>query len=247
MPRSNLASPSSRASLTLRFAPVPALFAVVFLAACSSCGASSSTSESSTAPAAAVEESPPHHDGTPPAPPLPEGRAAAVFAGGCFWCMEGPFEALEGVDAVLSGYAGGSERHPTYEQVSSGDTGHTEAVWIQYDPATITYAELLETYWHNVDAVDGGGQFCDRGTQYRPAIFPRDEEQRAAAAASIQAIQEQLGEDVAVRIEEHDEFWVAEGYHQDFYRTNPSRYTRYRVGCGRDARLQELWGEAASH
>lgn len=186
-------------------------------------------------------------EGSSQAPPAPEGKEVAIFAGGCFWCMERPFEDIEGVESVLSGYAGGRERRPTYEQVGTGRTGHAEAVRILYDPDRVSYERLLEVFWHNVDPLDGGGQFCDRGSQYRSAIFPLNAEQRRAAERSKRRIEQQLGRPVATRIERTDAFWVAEDYHQDFYRTNPERYSSYRRGCGRDARLRELWGEAAGH
>lgn len=185
--------------------------------------------------------------GTQAAPAAPEGREVAIFAGGCFWCMERPFEDLDGVDSVLSGYAGGRVRAPTYDAVSAGSTGHAEAVRILFDPRRITYEQLLEVFWHNVDPVDGGGQFCDRGTQYRSAIFPVDAAQRRAAEASKRAIERRIGRAVATRIETTDAFWIAEAYHQDFYRTNPVRYRTYRQGCGRDARLREVWGASAGH
>jgi len=181
-------------------------------------------------------------DGSPRAPEPPEGKAVAYFAGGCFWCMERPFEVLDGVESVLSGYTDGDTQHPTYEEVSSGDTGHSEAVRVLYDPAVISYEKLLETFWHNVDPTDAGGQFCDRGNQYRTGIYPVNAEQRAAAEASKAAIAEQLGERIVTPITDATPFWVAEDYHQNFYQTHPMRYRQYRTGCGRDRRLVELWG-----
>ena len=242
-------------SLT-RWRPLRGAALLVFIAACNnSCGGSQPAADDAVdqVPATAASAEDPDEaaaetgDGPGPAEPVPEGLAAAVFAGGCFWCMEGPFERLDGVGAVESGYAGGRIRSPSYEQVSSGRTEHAEAVRVLYDPEVISYEELLEVYWHNVDPLDGGGQFCDRGSQYRPAIFPRTPEQRRLAEESIARVARELGRPVAAGIEEADTFWLAEEYHQDFYRTNPRRYQSYRQGCGRDARLEELWGEEAGH
>lgn len=175
------------------------------------------------------------------------GLETAYFAGGCFWCMEKPFEQLDGVGAVVSGYIDGRIDEPTYGQVSRGRSGHAEAIRVVYDPATITYAQLLDVFWHNVDATDEGGQFCDRGSQYRTGIFVRNEEERAQAEASKRAVQGQLGQRIVTRITGATYFYDAEEYHQDYYRTNPTRYNRYRSGCGRDRRLRELWGAAATH
>ncbi|KJS42008.1 MAG: hypothetical protein VR70_04490 [Rhodospirillaceae bacterium BRH_c57] len=165
----------------------------------------------------------------------------AIFAGGCFWCMEPPFDKIDGVVSTTSGYAGGAEPNVTYEQVSSGATGHAEAVRVEYDPTKVAYAELLETFWRNVDPVDAGGQFCDRGPQYRAALFPQSEEQYRLAAASIEQVTQVLGEPVATRIERAPQFWEAEGYHQDYARRNPIRYSFYRATCGRDHRLSAVW------
>ena len=174
----------------------------------------------------------------------PEGRAVAVFAGGCFWCMEPPYDKIPGVMETLSGYGGGSTANPTYEQVSAGGTGHAEALKVIYDPAQVSYDTLLETYWRNIDPFDGGGQFCDRGTPYRPAIFPQNEAQRAAAEASKAAVSERFGRPVAVTIETAPAFYEAEEYHQDYYEKNPLQYRFYRWSCGRDDRLDEVWGDA---
>jgi len=182
---------------------------------------------------------------TPPAP-VP-GTASAVFAGGCFWCMEPPFDALDGVVSTTSGFTGGSVANPSYEQVSAGGTGHVEAVQVVYDPKRIGYEKLLEVYWRNVDALDDGGQFCDRGESYRSAIFVHDAEERRLAEESKRAIGERLGRPVATQIRDAAPFYPAEEYHQDYYRKNPIRYRFYRGRCGRDARLKELWGEAAGH
>lgn len=184
--------------------------------------------------------------GTARAPAPPEGRAEAIFAGGCFWCMEGPFEAIDGVDSVLSGYTGGAVRAPTYEAVSSGRTGHAEAVRVLYDPSRVTYERLLEVFWHNIDPTQAGGQFCDRGTQYRSSIFAVDAEQRRLAEASKANVARQLGQAIVTTIHEAEPFWVAEDYHQDFHHTHPARYQSYRRGCGRDRRLRALWGTAAA-
>jgi len=183
-------------------------------------------------------------DGSPRAPDPPEGKAVAYFAGGCFWCMERPFEVLDGVETVLSGYTDGEVQHPTYDQVSRGSTGHSEAVRVLYDPDVISYEKLLETFWHNVDPTDAGGQFCDRGNQYRTGIYPVDAEQRAAAEASKAATAEALGETIVTEIADATTFWVAEDYHQNYYQTHPIRYRQYRTGCGRDRRLVELWGDS---
>lgn len=175
------------------------------------------------------------------------GLETAYFAGGCFWCMEKPFEQLDGVGAVVSGYIDGLVDEPTYHQVSRGSSGHAEAIRVVYDPATVTYPQLLEVFWHNVDATDEGGQFCDRGSQYRTGIFVRNAEERAQAEASRRAAQEELGQRIVTPIADATYFYDAEEYHQDYYRTNPTRYNRYRSGCGRDRRLRELWGAAAAH
>ncbi len=206
--------------------------------ACSSCGGSEVAVQS-------VNEADelPSRSATVAADAPPDGRTVAIFAGGCFWCMEKPFEHVDGVDTVLSGYAGGAVREPSYAAVSAGDTGHAEAIRVLYDPARVTYEELLAVFWRNVDPTDAGGQFCDRGTQYRTAIFPRGAEQRRLADESRGRIATRLGAEVQTRIEEADVFWIAEAYHQDFYARNTRRYESYRLSCGRDARLQELWGE----
>jgi len=174
-------------------------------------------------------------------------QAEAVFAGGCFWCMEKPFEALPGVLSVTSGYTGGEIEGPTYVQVSSHATQYLEAIRVVYDPDRIGYERLLEAYWHNIDPTQGDGQFCDRGHQYTSAVFVRTPEERTAATASKQVVQTELGQPVVTDIRDAQPFWVAEAYHQDFYKTNPTRYERYRKGCGRDARLAELWGAQAGH
>jgi peptide-methionine (S)-S-oxide reductase len=174
-------------------------------------------------------------------------RATAIFAGGCFWSEEKAFEGVSGVVSVTSGYAGGQTKDPTYEQVSSGSTGYAESVEVVYDPAKVTYEHLLEVYWHNSDPLEGAGQFCDFGTQYRPVIFYADEAQRTAAEESKRKLEElpQFKGKIATQIQPASKFYPAEAYHQDFYKKNPARYGQYRQGCGRDARLQQIWGDAA--
>lgn len=171
----------------------------------------------------------------------------ATFAGGCFWCMEGPFDKLDGVFATTSGYTGGKTKDPTYEEVSSGSTGHTEAVQIAYDPTKITYEKLLDVFWRNIDPVSPNGQFCDRGNQYRPGVFVHDADQRKAAEASRAALEKsgRFGAKIPVEITDATTFYAAEEYHQNYYEKNPIRYKFYRSRCGRDERLKELWGEPA--
>lgn len=176
--------------------------------------------------------------------------AKATFAGGCFWCMEAPFDKLEGVLSVTVGYTGGQTRNPTYEQVSGGGTGHAEAVQIEYDPARISYPNLLDIFWRNVDPLTPDAQFCDHGTQYRSAIFHHDEEQKRLAEAARKALEEsgRFASPIVTEIVPASEFYRAEEYHQHFYMKNPVRYKVYRYGCGRDRRLQQLWGaEAGGH
>jgi peptide-methionine (S)-S-oxide reductase len=167
--------------------------------------------------------------------------AKATFAGGCFWCMEPPFEKLPGVVSVVSGYTGGTVPSPTYEQVSSGNTGHYEAVEITYDPAKVSYEKLLDVFWPNVDPTDGSGQFCDKGPQYRAAIFYRDDNQRKLAEASRDRLKARFP-NIRTQVLRAAPFYKAEEYHQDYYKKNPIRYKFYRNGCRRDARLAEVWG-----
>jgi peptide-methionine (S)-S-oxide reductase len=176
-------------------------------------------------------------------PPL----AKATFAGGCFWCMEPPFDELAGVVSTTSGYTGGQQDHPTYEQVSAGGTGHAEAVEILYDPAKISYERLIEVFWHNIDPLDASGQFCDRGDQYRTAIFTHDAARFQAAQASKRALEDsqRLGKLIQTEIVSASTFFPAEDYHQDFYQKHPLKYKFYRYSCGRDSRLRELWGRDA--
>jgi peptide-methionine (S)-S-oxide reductase len=166
--------------------------------------------------------------------------AKATFAAGCFWCVEADFDKLPGVVSTTSGYAGGTIKNPTYEQVSHGGTGHTEAVEIVYDPAKITYAQLLDHFWKNVDPLTAHRQFCDVGDQYRPAIFFHDDAQRREAEESKARVQQRFKEPVAVQVVAAGPFYRAEEYHQDYYKKNPLRYRYYRYGCNRDARLAEL-------
>jgi peptide-methionine (S)-S-oxide reductase len=175
--------------------------------------------------------------------------AVATFAGGCFWCMEPPYDKLPGVLSTTSGYMGGKKRYPTYEEVSSGITGHAEVVQVAYDPSKVSYEKLLEVFWVNVDPTVDDRQFCDRGTQYRTAIFVHTPEQRKAAEASKAALEKNkpFKEPIVTPIVDAGEFWPAEDYHQDYYLKNPARYTYYRTGCGRDARLKQLWGGKAGH
>ncbi|HUG53963.1 MAG TPA: peptide-methionine (S)-S-oxide reductase MsrA [Vicinamibacteria bacterium] len=185
---------------------------------------------------------------SPSTPNAPAARAKATFAGGCFWCMEGPFDTIPGVVSTTSGYIGGGVKNPTYEQVSAGITGHAEAVEIVYDPGKVTYQQLLDVFWRNVDPTDGGGQFCDRGTQYRTGIFFHGEEQRVLAERSRQALQAGKKKDAIVtQIVPATAFYPAEEYHQDYYTKNPLRYKFYRLNCGRDQRLRDLWGDSAAH
>jgi peptide-methionine (S)-S-oxide reductase len=172
-------------------------------------------------------------------------RAVATFAGGCFWCMEPPYDKLAGVISTTSGYMGGKTKNPTYEQVVSGTTGHAEVVQVEYDPAKVSYASLLEVFWRNIDPTQRDGQFCDHGTQYRTAIFYHDEEQRKLALASKAQLEKTkpFKGAIVTEIVAAPEFYRAEEYHQDFYKKNPGRYKFYRAGCGRDARLQALWGK----
>lgn len=168
--------------------------------------------------------------------------AHATFAGGCFWCMVHPFDQLPGVISVTSGYTGGTKKSPTYEEVSSGTTGHAESVDVVYDPAKISYEKLLDVYWHNVDPFAKDYQFCDHGTQYRSAIFVHDETQKRLAEASKAAVQKRFKQLIQTEIVPASTFWPAEGYHQDYYKKNPLQYRFYRTSCGRDHRLREIWG-----
>lgn len=169
--------------------------------------------------------------------------ARAVFAMGCFWCAESDFEKVDGVLSVVSGYTGGAVENPSYEQVSDGGTGHFEAIEVTYDPARVSYERLLDVFWRGVDPFDAVGQFCDKGDQYRAAIFTADAAQKQAAGESLKKVEGLLaGERVVTLVLEASKFWPAEDYHQDYYKKNPVRYRFYRGRCGRDERLQEVWG-----
>jgi methionine-S-sulfoxide reductase len=237
-------------------AAIVALLAVLAYG-CGGCGGASSgtrpetpsegaASNGLTMPAAEAPAA--HEGGSPLEPPPRAGLAMATFAGGCFWCMEAPFERLPGVGAVISGYTGGPEVGPTYEEVSSGDTGHAEAVRIVYDPAVITYEQLLDVFWRNVDPTTADQSFVDHGRQYRSAIYVHSPEQRAAAEASKRALSvaNRYGAPIVTTIEDAGPFYRAEAYHQDFYRTTPGRYQSYRRGSGRDAYIERIWGPGAS-
>jgi len=173
--------------------------------------------------------------------------AVATFAGGCFWCMEPPYDKLDGVKSTVSGYMGGHVDNPTYKQVVGGSTGHAEVVQVTYDPDVVSYEQLLHVFWRNIDPVDGGGQFCDRGDSYRSAIFARSETQQRAAEASKQALEDsgRFDATIATEIQAAKTFYPAEDYHQDYYQNNPLRYRYYRASCRRDARLEALWGAEA--
>ena len=169
----------------------------------------------------------------------------ATFAGGCFWCMEEAFEAVEGVVSVTSGYTGGRKPNPAYEEVSAGGTGHAEAVEILYDPAKVSYAKLLEVFWRNIDPTTPDRQFCDGGNQYRSAIFYQNETQKRLAEESKQAVEKSkpFKDSIVTQIVPASAFYIAEDYHQDFYKKNSIRYKFYKYNCGRAQRLQELWGK----
>jgi peptide-methionine (S)-S-oxide reductase len=169
--------------------------------------------------------------------------AVATFAGGCFWCTESDFEKVPGVVSATSGYTGGSVVNPGYEQVSAGGTGHAEAVQVRFDPAKVSYAQLLAVYWHSVDPTVKDQQFCDHGNQYRTAIFVGNAEERKQAESTRAEVAKQLGVPIYTEIVEAGPFYAAEDYHQDYYKKNPLRYKFYRGGCGRDARLEQVWGK----
>ncbi|MGB3456138.1 MAG: peptide-methionine (S)-S-oxide reductase MsrA [Litorimonas sp.] len=176
----------------------------------------------------------------------PDGLETAIFAGGCFWCVEKDFEGLVGVVEVVSGYTGGTLDNPDYKTVSYTETGHFEAAEVLYDPSVVSYRELVDFYWTTVDPTDPDGQFCDKGTSYRTAVFATPE-QRADAEASLDRLLETkpFDEDIVTPLLEAVTFYDAEDYHQDYYKKNPIRYRAYRAGCRRDARLKRLWGDAA--
>ena len=165
----------------------------------------------------------------------------AIFAAGCFWCIEPTFDAIDGVVETIVGYTGGHTENPTYQEVGTGTTGHTEAILVIYDPKKVTYDKLLEQFWYNVDPFDGDGQFVDRGPQYRPGVFYFDAEQRKKAVETANAIEDEKGKKVEVEITEATAFWPAEDYHQEYYQKNPTRYKFYKFGSGRENRLKSIW------
>jgi peptide-methionine (S)-S-oxide reductase len=180
-------------------------------------------------------------------PPAPAGLAKATFAGGCFWCMQKPYDDLPGVVSTTAGYTGGTVAGATYHEVGNGGTGHREAVEVVFDPKKVSYEKLLDVFWHNIDPTNLHGQFCDNGSSYTTAIFVHDDAQRQAAEASKKALMSSgvLKDPVVTEIVKAGPFWKAEDYHQNYYKNNPIRYSFYRSGCGRDARLKQLWGDKA--
>jgi peptide-methionine (S)-S-oxide reductase len=211
-----------------RLARLPLLLALLVLAACA---------RSEPADAQAQTR----------APAAPGQQAVATFAGGCFWCMEPPFDRLNGVISTTSGYTGGRTANPTYKQVSAGGTRHAEVVRVVYDPTRVSYEQLLYVFWRNVDPLTANAQFCDRGDMYRTAIYVHGAEQRRAAEASKRALEAsgRLRGRIVTEITDATAFYAAEEYHQDYYLKNPVRYKYYRNSCGRDRRLQQLWGAEA--
>jgi methionine-S-sulfoxide reductase len=177
-----------------------------------------------------------------------DGLETATFASGCFWCTESDFDKVDGVKETISGFMGGHTKSPTYAQVSMGDTGHAESVQLKYDPKVVSYDKLLDYYWRHTDVLDGGGQFCDRGSQYHPVIFVATPEQRKAAEASKAALEKsgRFDKPIAVEIADAGPFTAAEDYHQNYYKTHPIQYAYYRHACGRDARVKQLWGDQAA-
>ncbi len=182
--------------------------------------------------------------GVAPAATDDAGQGVALFAGGCFWCVESVFDVHEGVIEAVSGYAGGPEEAPTYKEVGYGRTGHTEVVRVVYDKSKVTYAELLDVFWRQIDPFQVNGQFCDKGPQYRSAVFALDANQKKLADDTKAAHAERFGKDIATHVYDGAVFWPAEDYHQDFWKKNPVHYRSYRLGCGRDRRLAEVWGSA---
>lgn len=182
-----------------------------------------------------------------PKPQVAAGYETAIVAGGCFWCVEADFDKLGGVIETVSGYAGGTVENPTYQQVTYGDTGHYEAVQVTYDPSRVSYGEIVEYFWRHVDPTDAGGQFCDRGDSYRTAIFAVTPEQRDIAEMSKTALESAgiLPGPVVTPVLDAGTFWPAEDYHQDYHQKNRLRYSYYRNGCGRDARIRDVWKDAA--
>ncbi|PMR69901.1 peptide-methionine (S)-S-oxide reductase MsrA [Halomonas heilongjiangensis] len=174
-----------------------------------------------------------------------EQTATAVFAGGCFWCVEEAFDPVEGVLSTTSGFSGGHVENPTYNQVVAGGTGHTEVVEVEYDPEVVDYEALLHVFWRNIDPFAVDRQFCDAGASYRSAVFPMNDEERALAEASREALADRFGREIATEINDFEAFYPAEEYHQDYYRKNPVRYRFYKAACRREERLDEIWGEEA--
>jgi len=181
-----------------------------------------------------------------PVPKPAEGQAVATFAGGCFWCVESDFDKVDGVLATTSGFMGGTTPNPTYKTVTAGGTGHLEVVQIIYDPKRVSYERLLDVFWRNIDPYDPIGQFCDKGDSYLSGIFTHDEAQKTAADASLKKVAEgnKTGKPIATTIRAASTFTPAEEYHQDYYKKNPIQYRIYRTGCGRDARLESIWGKS---
>ena len=169
----------------------------------------------------------------------------ATFAGGCFWCMEPAFDKLDGVISTTSGYTGGRTKNPTYEQVTTGKTGHIESMQVRFDPSRVSYEELVWLFWHNVDPTQVNGQFCDKGNQYRTVIFVHNQDQQQSAQSTQKRVGDELGKRIATQIVAAGRFYPAEDYHQDYYRKNPTKYKFYRWNCGRDARLKVVWGQKA--
>ncbi|MEZ5984956.1 MAG: peptide-methionine (S)-S-oxide reductase MsrA [Hyphomonas sp.] len=174
--------------------------------------------------------------------------STAVFAGGCFWCVEADFDKVDGVVSTVSGYTGGTVANPTYKQVSHENTGHYEAVKVTYDPDKVSYADLVDYYFHHIDPTDAAGQFCDKGESYRSAVFVTDADQREVAETEVEMIDNSgvLGTPVVTQILDASTFWPAEDYHQDYYKKNPLKYRYYRTACGRDARVKKVWADAST-
>ena len=175
--------------------------------------------------------------------PSPDKLRSAVFAGGCFWCVEEAFDKVPGVTDTTSGYTGGTVVNPTYEEVSQGGTAHAEAVMVRFDTTKVSYETLLDVFWHNIDPFDAGGQFCDRGGSYRAVIFYNGEKQKVMAEKSLKAVEERLGKPVVTKIERLGPFYPAETYHQNYHHENPIRYKFYKWNCGRAQRLEDIWGK----
>jgi len=213
---------------------LPLALSALLLAAC----AGSTTSNAADASEQAQAASPASFPGMA----MDGAQGVAVFAGGCFWCVESAFDELKGVISAESGYIGGPEQNPTYYQVAGGKTGHAEAVRVLFDPAKVSYQQLVDVFWHNIDPFQANAQFCDTGPQYRSELFFSGEKQRDIAEKSRNAVEKRFKRKVVTKLTEAGVFWTAEEYHQDFHKKNPVRYLSYRMGCGRDRRLLELWG-----